>query len=95
MGAVGDGRKPWEFMRVKTKGRAVRDHSESSETTVVNTTREMPRDYIYRLLRETELAYLEVADDPRPSAKRAASVLAEQLEELHDEVEDFLLYDDN
>ena len=82
-------------MRVKTKGRAVRDHSSNSETTVINTSREMPRDYIYRLLMETEMAYLQVADDPTPSAKRAASVLAEQLEELHDEVEDFLLYDDN
>ena len=85
---------PWEFMRVKTKGKAVRDTS-SSETIIVNTSREMPRDYMYRLLRETEMAYLEVADDPRPSAKRAASALAEQLAELHDEVEDFLLYDDN
>ena len=55
----------------------------------------MPRDYIYRLLMETEMAYLQVADDPTPSAKRAASALAEQLEELQDEVEDFLLYDDN
>jgi hypothetical protein len=73
----------------------VRDHSSNSETIIVNTSREMPRDYIYRLLRETELAYLEVAEDPRPSAKRTASVLAEQLAELHDEVEDFLLYDDN
>ena len=81
-------------MRVKTKGRAVRDTS-NSETIVVNTSRELPRDYIYRLLMETEMAYLQVAEDPRPSAKRAASALAEQLEELQDEVEDFLLYDDN
>ena len=82
-------------MRVKTKGRAVRDHSSNSETIVVNTSREMPRDYIYRLLLETEMAYLQVAEDPRPSATRAATALAEQLEELQDEVEDFLLYDDN
>ena len=81
-------------MRVKTKGRAVRDTS-NSETIVVNTSRELPRDYIYRLLMETEMAYLQVAEDPRPSAKRAATALAEQLEELQDEVEDFLLYDDN
>jgi len=81
-------------MRVKTKGRAVRDTS-NSETIVVNTSRELPRDYIYRLLMETEMAYLQVAEDPRPSAKRAASALADQLEELQDEVEDFLLYDDN
>ncbi len=73
----------------------MRDHSSNSETIVVNTSREMPRDYIYRLLLETEMAYLQVAEDPRPSAKRAATALAEQLEELQDEVEDFLLYDDN
>lgn len=73
----------------------MQNRSTSSETQVINLSREMPRDYIYRLLCETQDAYLDVVDDPRPASKRAASVLAEQLEELQEEIEDFLLYDDN
>ncbi len=67
----------------------------STENLQANPCREVPRDYIYRLLQKTEFDYMRAAEDPRPSSQRKADLLEDRLEQLQLQLDELLCYDEN
>ncbi len=69
--------------------------SSSSVNLQANPSRELPRDYIYRLLQKTEFDYMRAAEDPRPASQRKADLLEDRLEDLQLQLDEMLCYEEN